>query len=57
MTREQVEAGLADGTLAGSVVTMDQAIRNVVRWTEATPAEAIAMAAGFGYMSRSETKT
>jgi N-acetylglucosamine-6-phosphate deacetylase len=37
-------AKLADGTLAGSIVTHDQAIRNVVRWTEATPAEAIAMA-------------
>ncbi|MEA2513366.1 MAG: N-acetylglucosamine-6-phosphate deacetylase, partial [Thermomicrobiales bacterium] len=37
-------ARLADGTLAGSIVTLDQAIRNVVRWTEATPAEAIRMA-------------
>jgi N-acetylglucosamine-6-phosphate deacetylase len=40
-------AKLADGTLAGSIVTMDQAIRNVVRWTDATPAEAIRMACEF----------
>jgi N-acetylglucosamine-6-phosphate deacetylase len=41
---DERSARLADGTLAGSVVTLDQAVRNVVRWTEATPAEAIAMA-------------
>lgn len=37
-------ARLNDGTLAGSIVTLDRALRNVVRWTEATPAEAIRMA-------------
>jgi N-acetylglucosamine-6-phosphate deacetylase len=35
---------LANGTLAGSVLLMDEAVRNLVRWTEATPAEALAMA-------------
>jgi N-acetylglucosamine-6-phosphate deacetylase len=39
-----VSAKLPDGTLAGSIVTMDQAIRNVVEWTDATPANAIRMA-------------
>ncbi len=39
-----ISAILSDGTLAGSVVPLDQAIRNVVAWTEATPAEAIRMA-------------
>ena len=37
-------ARLRDGTLAGSILTMDQAIRNTVRWAELSPAEAIAMA-------------
>jgi N-acetylglucosamine-6-phosphate deacetylase len=37
-------ATLADGTLAGSIMTMDQAVRNMVAWTDATPAEALAMA-------------
>lgn len=37
-------ARLADQTLAGSIVTLDQAIRNIVAWTGATPAEAIRMA-------------
>jgi N-acetylglucosamine-6-phosphate deacetylase len=37
-------ARLADRTLAGSIVTLDEAIRNVVAWTSATPAEAILMA-------------
>jgi N-acetylglucosamine-6-phosphate deacetylase len=37
-------ARLADGTLAGSIATMDAAIRSVVRWTDATPAEALRMA-------------
>ena len=41
---EGMTAKREDGTLAGSVVTLDQAIRNVVRWTGATPAEAIRMA-------------
>jgi N-acetylglucosamine-6-phosphate deacetylase len=37
-------ARLADGTLAGSLLTMDQAVRNMVRWTDATPADALRMA-------------
>jgi N-acetylglucosamine-6-phosphate deacetylase len=37
-------ARLASGALAGSIILMDQAVRNIVRWTEATPAEAMLMA-------------
>jgi N-acetylglucosamine-6-phosphate deacetylase len=37
-------ARLEDGTLAGAVVFLDQAIRNMVRWAGVTPAEAISMA-------------
>ncbi len=37
-------AHLADGTLAGSLLTMDQAVRNMVRWTDATMIEALRMA-------------
>ena len=36
-------ARLADGTLAGSILTMDKALRNLVDWSECTPAEAIHM--------------
>ncbi len=36
-------ARLADGTLAGSVLTMDQAVRNLVSWADVTPAVAIQM--------------
>jgi len=39
-----VSARLADGTLAGSVLTMDAAVRNIVEWANVTPAEAIRMA-------------
>lgn len=39
-----VAARLPNGTLAGAVLTMDAAIRNIIRWTEATPAEALRMA-------------
>jgi len=42
----QVEGAIAkrdDGTLAGSVVTLDQAIRNVAHWTDATIADALRM--------------
>ncbi len=35
----------ADGTLAGSVLAMDQAVRNVVQWAGVTPAQALRMAA------------
>jgi N-acetylglucosamine-6-phosphate deacetylase len=44
VTVDGTAATLEDGTLAGSVVTLDQAIRNIVKWTDATPAEAIRMA-------------
>jgi len=37
-------ARLVDGTLAGSLLTMDQAVRNMVRWTDATVADALRMA-------------
>lgn len=36
-------ARLADGTLAGSVLTMDQAVRNLVSWGGVTPATALQM--------------
>lgn len=36
-------ARLEDGTLAGSILTMDQALRNLVDWSECTPAEALHM--------------
>jgi N-acetylglucosamine-6-phosphate deacetylase len=44
VTVDATSARLADGTLAGAVITMDEAIRNMVRWTDAAPAQAIAMA-------------
>lgn len=37
-------ARLPGGALAGSIVTVDQAIRNVVAWTDAAPAQAVQMA-------------
>jgi N-acetylglucosamine-6-phosphate deacetylase len=37
-------ARLEDGTLAGAIVLLDQAMRNMVRWAGVTPAEAISMA-------------
>jgi N-acetylglucosamine-6-phosphate deacetylase len=37
-------ARLADGTLAGSIVTMDTAVRNLVRWSDAPLAETLHMA-------------
>ncbi len=39
-----VEAGaarIADGSLAGSVVTLDQAVRNLIKWTACSVAEAV----------------
>jgi N-acetylglucosamine-6-phosphate deacetylase len=39
----QGAARLADGTLTGSVLTMDQALRNVVQMTEATLQQAVGM--------------
>jgi N-acetylglucosamine-6-phosphate deacetylase len=41
---DETLARLPDGKLAGSVLTLDQAIRNVVEWTDATVAEACRMA-------------
>jgi N-acetylglucosamine-6-phosphate deacetylase len=38
------EARLADGTLAGSTLTLDQAVRNMIAFAGCQPAEAIAMA-------------
>jgi N-acetylglucosamine-6-phosphate deacetylase len=37
-------ARLEDGTLAGAIDFLDQAIRNMVRWADVTSAEAISMA-------------
>lgn len=44
VTVDGQSARLAGGTLAGSIILMDAAVRNVVRWTEATSAQALAMA-------------
>ncbi len=35
---------LSDGTLAGSLLTLDEAVRNMALWTSASPAEALRMA-------------
>lgn len=43
VTVDQNSARLADGTLAGSILTMDEALRNLLDWSECTPAEAIHM--------------
>lgn len=45
VTVTEDSARLEDGTLAGSILTMDQALRNLVNWSECTPAEAIHMMA------------
>ncbi len=37
-------ARLSDGTLAGAIITMDEAVRNAVAWGRATPGEALRMA-------------
>lgn len=44
VTVDATSARLADGTLAGSIVTMDQAVRNVVEWSVASLPEALHMA-------------
>lgn len=44
VTVDATSARLADGTLAGSIVTMDQAVRNVVEWSIASLPEALHMA-------------
>ena len=41
---DETSARLPDGTLAGTVLTMDQAVRNVVRYAGISPAEALWMA-------------
>lgn len=43
VTVDEDSARLADGTLAGSILMMDQAFRNIVDWSDATPAEALHM--------------
>lgn len=44
VTVDETSARLADGTLAGSILTMDQAMRNLVDWTEVTIPQALHMA-------------
>jgi N-acetylglucosamine-6-phosphate deacetylase len=44
VTVDASSARLADGTLAGSIVTMDEAIRNVVGWSMSSLPEALHMA-------------
>lgn len=41
---DETSARLADGTLAGSILTMDQAVRNVIEFTGCSLAEALTMA-------------
>lgn len=41
---DETSARLEDGTLAGSITTMDQAVRNAARWGHVTVAEALTMA-------------
>jgi N-acetylglucosamine-6-phosphate deacetylase len=41
---DETSARLKDGTLAGSILTMDQAIRNVIEFTGCSVAEALTMA-------------
>ncbi|HWV35417.1 MAG TPA: N-acetylglucosamine-6-phosphate deacetylase, partial [Thermomicrobiales bacterium] len=43
VTVDETSARLEDGTLAGSILTMDQALRNLVDWSDTTPAEALHM--------------
>jgi len=44
VTVDEHSARLANGTLAGAIITMDQAVRNAVAWGRATPGEALRMA-------------
>jgi N-acetylglucosamine-6-phosphate deacetylase len=41
---DSASARLADGTLAGSILAMDQAVRNAIEFTHCSPGEAITMA-------------
>lgn len=43
VTVDATSARLVDGTLAGSILTLDQALRNLVEWTDATIPEALHM--------------
>lgn len=43
VTVDDTSARLSDGTLAGSILTLDQALRNLVAWSDTTPAEALHM--------------
>lgn len=43
VTVDEESAHLADGTLAGSILTMDEALRNLVAWSDASPGEALHM--------------
>jgi N-acetylglucosamine-6-phosphate deacetylase len=44
VTVDTATVRLSDGTLAGAVLTLDQGIRNMVRWAGVTPAAALQMA-------------
>jgi N-acetylglucosamine-6-phosphate deacetylase len=44
ITVDVTSVRLADGTLAGSILTMDQAVRNLVEWGLLAPAQAIRLA-------------
>jgi len=44
VTVDGVSARLVDGTLAGSLLTMDRAVYNMVYWTDATMIDALRMA-------------
>jgi len=44
VTVDATSARLTDGTLAGSILALDQAVRNMVRWAGVTPAAALRMA-------------
>ena len=43
VTVDETSARLSDGTLAGSIITMDAAVRKLVEWSDATRAEALHM--------------
>jgi N-acetylglucosamine-6-phosphate deacetylase len=44
VTVDETSARLADGTLAGSILRMDEAVRNMIAFSGCTPAEAVRMA-------------
>jgi N-acetylglucosamine-6-phosphate deacetylase len=41
---DETSARLENGTLAGSIITMDATVRNAVRWGGVSPAQALTMA-------------